>query len=46
MSGTGAFVWFVATTVVVTSMLVVGIYMAVSSYEPHHGLLHLRHRHH
>jgi hypothetical protein len=45
MSGTGAFIWFVATTVAVISMLVAGIYMAVHSYDPHGGV-HLRHRHH
>jgi hypothetical protein len=49
MSGTDAFIWFVVTTTLVTAMLVVGIYMAMHSYEPHQphrGGLHLWHRHH
>jgi hypothetical protein len=46
MSGTGAFIWFVATTAAVISILVGGVVMAVRSYDPHHGGLHLRHRHH
>ena len=45
MSGTGAFIWFIATTAAVVSLLVGGIVMAVRSYEPHGGV-HLRHGHH
>ena len=48
MSGNGAFVWFVVTTVVVFGMIAVGTWLAVHSYDRGRGVVdfHLRrHRH-
>ena len=47
MSGTDAFIWFIATTAAVIGMLVFGTYLAVHSYERGRGVIHLHlpHRH-
>ena len=45
MSGTGAMVWFLITTIAVVGMLVFGTYLAVHSYERGRGVIHLWHRH-
>jgi hypothetical protein len=50
MSGSGAFIWFVTTTVLFAGLMVLGTYLAVHSYERGRGVIHfphphLRHRH-
>lgn len=47
MSGTGAFIWFVITTVIVFGIIALGTWLAVHSYDRGRGVIHfhLPHRH-
>lgn len=44
MSPTHALLWFMTTTLGVFGMIVLGIYLAMHSYERGRGVIHLRHR--
>jgi hypothetical protein len=47
MSGDGAFIWFVLTTVAVIAILTVGTFLAIHSYDRGRGVVdfHLWRRH-
>jgi hypothetical protein len=47
MSGMGAFIWFVVTTVVFVALMTLGTWLAIHSYDRGRGVVHfhLWHRH-